>query len=122
MALQKYDTLIFTTELLNENGAYNNSPGEYLVPVDGTYTFSTTLCGSGSQRWVYIRILADSYVMNKWFLGKQDVDLCTSTSATGSLRKGMKVKIIMQDRSKGSDDIFYQTPSRVCNFSGFLIE
>ena len=114
------DTLIFTRVPLNQNGVYNSGTGEYTVPADGTYMFSTTLC-IYSGNWVKIKFLADQTVMDVFFPGHLSNYICTSTSTVGQLRKGMKVKIVVQEKNSGK--AFYQRNNdRMCTFSGFLIK
>ena len=114
------DTLIFTRVPLNQNGVYSNTTGEYTVPVDGTYMFSTTVC-IHSLGWVKIKILADYSVMHVFFPGDLSDYICTSTSTVGQLKKGMKVKIVVHE--KGGTKLFYQRDKdRMCTFSGFLIK
>ena len=119
------DTLIFTKVLLNEDGAYNNNTGEYLVPVDGIYIFSTSLCNNGGHGYVEIRFLADHNVMNIFFLGELRDYICTSTSTVGRLRKGTHVKIVVAGLGSTQGDKFIcsqYNSDRMCSFSGFLIK
>ena len=114
------DTLIFTRVPLNQNSVYSSNTGEYIVPVDGTYMFSTTLCSYSNKSWLKIKILADTTVMHLFLSGHTSSTTCTSTSTVGQLQKGMKVKIVVNDTS--GSRIFYQgNNDRMCTFSGFLI-
>lgn len=113
------DTLIFTRTSLNENNVYNSNTGEYTAPVNGTYMFSTTLCNT-SGRWVKIKFVADESVIGVFFGGHLDDYYCTSTSTVGYLKKGMKVRIVVQ--ATGGGDVFHQyNNDRMCSFSGHLI-
>lgn len=115
------DTLIFTRVPLNQNDVYSSATGEYTVPVDGTYMFSMTLCTEYGG-WVKIKVLADATVMHVFYPGSS-IYMCTSTSTVGQLKKGVKVKVVVNRKSAGRSDHFYQEDNdRMCTFSGFLIK
>ena len=106
--------------LVNENDAYDKSTGEYTVPVNGTYLFLSTLC-THDQQWVNVKFIADDAVIGAFRSADQDWDLCTSSSATSKLQKGMKVKLVVH--SKGPGTIFYNRQYYYhSSFSGHLIK
>ena len=114
------ETLIFSRIALNEKDVYNAYTGEYTVPVNGTYLFTSTLCVHASK-WVNLKFMADSVVIGAFRVAEKDWSNCSSSSVIRYLTKDMKVK--MNVHNKGSGTIFTNSENYYLNsFSGHLIK
>ena len=114
------ETLIFSRITLNEKDVYNGYTGEYTVPVNGTYLFTSTLC-THNNKWIKIKFMADSVVIGAFRAADKDFTFCSSSSVIGYLTKDMKVRMIVTSRSSG--EIFYNLENQyLSSFSGHLIK
>lgn len=116
----KGEALVFNRILVNENDAYNKNTGEYTVPVNGTYMFISTLCTHANQ-WVKVQFVADGKVIGAFRASDRDWDVCTSSSATSNLQKGMKVKIIVVSTDSGTV-LYNHEDWYLSSFSGHQIK
>ena len=68
-----------------------------------------------------VKFFADNEVIGAFRAADQDWDLCTSSSATSKLQKGMKVKLVVHAKDSGAifinDEDYYHS-----SFSGHLIK
>ena len=114
------ETLIFSRIALNEKNVYNANTGEYTVPVNGTYLFTSTLC-TVYNKWVNVKFMADSAVIGAFRAADHDWSFCSSSSVIRYLTKDTKVKMNVQN--KGSGEIFLNTEDNyLSSFSGHLIK
>ena len=113
------ETLRFSSIALNEKDVYNAYTGEYTVPVNGTYLFTSNLC-THANRWVNIKFMAGSAVIGAFRAADHDWDFCSSSSVISYLTKDTKVKMNVQ--SKAPSEIFYNAQNNyLSSFSGYLI-
>ena len=114
------ETLVFSRISLNEKDVYNSNTGEYTVPVNGTYLFTSTLC-TVHNKWVNVKFMADSVVIGAFRAADQDWSFCSSSSVIKYLTKDIKVKMNVQN--KGSGEIFINSEDNYQgSFSGHLIK
>ena len=114
------DALIFKNVILNEEGVYNKHTGEYSVKVNGTYTFSATLC-FGGNKYANVRFLAADRVLGIFRVGDRDWSLCASSTTVAFLSKDSKVRMDVLYRYKSSVFLDEQNALQ-CSFSGHLIK
>ena len=116
------DALIFKNVILNEEDVYNKYTGEYSMKVNGTYTFSATLCFN-NNRYADVRFLADDRVLGMFRVGDRDWSLCSSSTTVAFLSKDSRVRVDVSYRSSSSSNIFYDDQNKYhCSFSGHLIK
>ena len=114
------DALIFKNVLLNDEDVYNKYTGECTVKVNGTYTFSSTLCFVGNG-YANVKFVADGKTLAIFRVGDHSWHLCTSSTTVDYLTKGNKVKVELLYKYKSN--VLYDDPNgMLCSFSGHLIK
>ncbi|XP_053396187.1 hemicentin-1-like [Mercenaria mercenaria] len=89
-------TMVFTTVLLNKGAAYNSSTGIFIVPANGTYTFSAQICTSVKHE-MHFSIMADSTALVSTYGTKYNTYCeCPSVQTVAVLNKNQKVFVQWQ--------------------------
>ena len=115
------DVLRFTRILLNDNDVYDANTGEFKAPVDGTYTFTSSVCVNG-DKYMYLQYLADDVVIGSFITGDKDWNSCTSSTVMSQLLKGQIVKLYVAYKRGSGTIVRNDEKGYLSSFSGMLIK
>ena len=117
----RFEALIFSRVILNDNDVYDQNTGKFKTPVDGTYMFTASVCVV-SNKFLGLEFLADATVIGSFRTGDRGQYSCTSSTAMSQLLKGQIVKLVVVYEG-GSGDIVLNHPAGfLSSFSGMLIK
>ena len=111
------DDLIFKKTLLDETGVYDNTTGKYTAKVDGLYIFHATLCSKATEL-ITVNFLAGGTVVGTFRTGDENLQACSSGSATARLQKGEQVSL---RGYYATSAVLITDPELWNSFSGHLI-
>ena len=117
-SLTKGKTLVFSKILNDEEQTYDNSSGQYTVPVSGTYLFTATLCVSANTDG-RLNFVADGIRFGALFVGDSKWTVCSQGTAIGRLYKGAKVWLTADTIGTAYDRV--NNPLGFNYFAGYMI-
>ena len=117
----RYDALIFSRVILNDNDVYDQNTGKFKTPVDGTYMFTANVCVY-PNKYLDLKFLADDTVIGAFRIGDFDWYSCASSTAMSQLLKGQIVKLVVVHRSSSGDIVYNYDNGSLSSFSGMLIK
>ena len=112
---------MFTRVLLNDNAVYNANTGEFKAPVDGTYTFTATIC-MYSNKYLKLQLLANDTVISSFIAGDRDWGSCTSSTAISQVQKGHIVKLVVVEIYGSGGKVVNNDTGYLSSFVGTLFK
>ena len=113
------NTVVFAKTRLNEGSVYNTGTGNFIAPVDGIYTFHSTLCTNAGNKCVYAAFMAGDEDIGRVVANDKDWDTCGSGSTLARLRKGMNVYLKVTLACTGTE--LRDGNNHMNTFLGFLV-
>ena len=113
-------TLVFRTIDSNIGNAYSSSTGKFTAPVNGTYTFTVTLCANNRNTGQFNLVL-DGSTVTELYLYKYSGHATQSATVSVYLKQGQKVWVQSASSCSSSYPCLYSTGSCENRFSGSLI-
>lgn len=110
--------VVFSTNLLNTDGSYDNKTGFFTAPLGGVYLFTAQICLFVKVR-SYYAIYVGETIMTSSLLGDADYEACYTLDTIAKVEKEEKVSIRCW-RSCGGDSVWENSYS-TNSFSGLFI-
>jgi hypothetical protein len=112
-------TMVFSRVLMNEGGAVSNTTGEFMAPVDGTYSFSAQMCFANNQNLYFdIKLYDVAYAQSYAFV--TDAVACSTATTVAKVNKNQKV-IVQWTHSSYTSNLIVESDVLRNYFTGILI-
>ncbi|XP_053394392.1 uncharacterized protein LOC128555610 isoform X1 [Mercenaria mercenaria] len=120
-SLSNRNVIIFSKNIFNTGGAYDNATGIFKAPSGGIYLFTTQICLSGST-YSYFGITVNGERISQSLLGDNQWTKCYTMDAIVKVNKGADVTVKCISSCDSSDSLYNNLGYAASSFSGVLVQ